>query len=62
MTGGEDLWLTLKIRNEALNPGTQLVHPTSLVKVTLVSPPSLYMYTAVAVIEGGLVINHLGWK
>ena len=36
MTGSEDLWLTLEVRNESLNPGTQLVHPTSLAKMAKV--------------------------
>ena len=59
LTGGEDLWMTLKVRNHPLNPNAQLVHPAALVKVTLISPPCLYMHSAIAVVEG--FIMHLGW-
>ena len=61
MAGGEDLWVTLVIRNEALNPGTQLMNPTSFVKVTLISPSSLNMNTAEDVVEGGLLMKNLSW-
>ena len=60
MTVGEDLWLTLKIGNETLNPAAQLVHPTNLVNVPLISPFCLYMKAAVAVVEGSLFITYLG--
>ena len=60
MAGGEDLWLTLKIGNETLNPAAQLVHPTNLVKVALINPFCLYMKAAVAVVEGVLSITYLG--
>ena len=51
--------MTLKVRNHPLNPNAQLVHPAALVKVTLISPPCLYMHSAIAVVEG--FIMHLGW-
>ena len=59
MTGGEDLWLASKLGNEALNPAAQLVHSATLVKVTLISPPCLYMKAAVAIIEGALIMTLL---
>ena len=59
LTGGEDLWMTMKVIYRPLNPNAQLVHPADLVKVTLISPPCLYLHSAIAVVEG--VVLHLGW-
>jgi hypothetical protein len=57
LTGGEDLWLALKLRNEALNPGTQLVHPTSLANMTdiLLAPGHLRAAEAVVALSSTLV-------
>ena len=49
----------MKVTYHPLNPNAQLMHPAALVKVTLISPPCLYMHSAVAVVEG--VMKHIGW-
>ena len=57
MTGSEDLWLTLEVRNESLNPGTQLVHPTSLAKMAkvILAPGHLRIAEAVVDLSSKLV-------
>jgi hypothetical protein len=51
LTGGEDLWLTLKIGNEALNPSAQLMHSTPLAKVAKVILAPGYLHTAEALVD-----------
>ncbi len=51
MTGGEDLRLAMKNGNEALNPGTQLVHPAPIAKVTEVLLAPGHLRTAEALVD-----------